>query len=67
MRPAIGAAAALIVFVLLHVNETLRIFAADVTNPAVIIAFAVVAGYSERFIVGAIERISDGAGKTKDA
>lgn len=58
MRPAIGAAAALIALVLLHANETFKIFNWKVEQTGLIIAIAFVAGYSERFIVGAIERIS---------
>jgi hypothetical protein len=58
MRPAIGAAAALIALVLLHANETFKIFNWKVDQTGLTIAIAFVAGYSERFIVGAIERIS---------
>ncbi len=63
MRPAIGAAAALISFVLLNA----RVFTVmnwDPKSPAIIFAVAIVAGFSERFIVGAIERIADGSDKS---
>jgi hypothetical protein len=57
MRPTIGAAAALLAFVLLHANTTLKIFVWDTTNTVLILVLAFVAGFSERFIVGAIEKI----------
>jgi hypothetical protein len=44
--------------VLLHANETFKIFNWNVDQTGLIIAIAFAAGYSERFIVGAIERIS---------
>src|SRR5207249_3683747 len=37
MRPTIGAAAALLVFVLLHANTTLKIFAWETTDPVLIL------------------------------
>ena len=70
MRPAIGAAAALISFVLVNA----KVFAVmdwDPKSPTIIFTVAVIAGFSERFIVGAIERIAEsgeksGADKRKD-
>ncbi len=58
MRPGIGAAAALVTLVLLHANKTFKVFGWDTYDPTVIMTIAFVAGYSERFIVGAVERIS---------
>jgi hypothetical protein len=58
MRPMIGATAALIALVLLYANDAFKIFAWNTTQSGVIIAVSFAAGFSERFIVGAIERIS---------
>lgn len=61
MRPAIGAVAALVAYALLHANANLKILDPDSFSPGnftVVAVIAVVAGFSERFIVGAIERIS---------
>jgi hypothetical protein len=57
MRPAIGAAAALISFVLLNA-KAIRLFNWNVNDPTVIFTVAAISGFSERFIVGAIEKIS---------
>jgi hypothetical protein len=57
MRPAVGAAAALAVLALLHAHSTVKIFSFEDSDSVVgLLAFA--AGYSERFIVGAIEKLS---------
>jgi ADP-ribose pyrophosphatase YjhB (NUDIX family) len=56
MRPAIGAAAALISFVLLHASG-FHIFGGNVNDPTVVLTIATASGFSERFIVGAIEKI----------
>jgi hypothetical protein len=58
MRPMIGATAALIALVLLYANDAFKFFAWDTAHPGVIIAVSFAAGFSERFIVGAIERIA---------
>jgi hypothetical protein len=58
MRPGIGAAAALAVFALLHANQHFKIFNLSTTEPSVIAVFSFVAGYSERFIIGTLERIT---------
>jgi hypothetical protein len=58
MRPAIGATLALVALVLLHANKELKILGWNTDNVGVVLAVAFVAGYSERFIVGAIERLS---------
>jgi 8-oxo-dGTP diphosphatase len=58
MRPAIGAAAALISFVLLSA-KAFTLFNWDPKSPMTIFAVAIVAGFCERFIVGAIESIAD--------
>jgi hypothetical protein len=60
MRPAIGAAAALISFVLLNA-KVFTVMDWDPASPTIIFTVAVVAGFSERFIVGAIERIAEGS------
>lgn len=70
MRPAIGAAAALVAFALLHANTKLHILNTTTFDPndfSVIAVIAFVAGFSERFIVGAIERISKLSDKEEDA
>jgi hypothetical protein len=56
MRPAIGAAAALISWVLLSVGA-IRLFNLESDNPTLVFTVAIVSGFSERFIVGAIEKI----------
>ena len=56
MRPAIGAAAALAALVLLRAG----IIHAE--KPAVVLAVAFTAGYSERFIVGAVDRLGKSGG-----
>ena len=68
MRPAIGATLALVALIILHANTKIKIFGLldldklDTSDRSlytgVILLFAFVAGYSERFILGAIERIS---------
>lgn len=58
MRPVIGAVAALAIFVLLKANEEPQFFTVKATDPVIAI-FAFVAGYSERFIVGALGKVSD--------
>jgi len=62
-RPGIGAAASLVVFSLLHANQHFHILGEYTTEPAVIAVFSFVAGYSERFIVGALERLTQSAVK----
>jgi ADP-ribose pyrophosphatase YjhB (NUDIX family) len=59
MRPVIGATAALMALVLLYVNQNFQVFGLglDTKNAGVVIAIAFAAGFSERFIVGAIERL----------
>lgn len=58
MRPAIGAAAALVALALLDANQTVKLFSFDTSSFGIVGLFAFAAGYSERFIVGAIENIS---------
>jgi hypothetical protein len=62
MRPAIGAVLALVALIVLYGNERFKIFsdAWDRQHLGVILAFAFIAGFSERFLVGAIERIAGG-------
>jgi len=60
MRPGIGAAMALISLVLLEANAALKLLdlsSFDPRNRAVVMFVAFAAGFSERFIVGAIERV----------
>jgi hypothetical protein len=59
MRPAIGAAAALAALVLLRAGIIGFIHA---EKPAVVLAIAFTAGYSERFIVGAVDRFGKSGG-----
>ena len=65
MRPAIGAAAALVVLALLRANEHLHVLGGFALNPAIIGVFALLAGYSERFIVGALGTLEQASGKGK--
>jgi hypothetical protein len=65
MRPGIGAAASLVVFALLHANQHFRFLGQYTTEPAVIAVFSFLAGYSERFIMGALERLSQSATKER--
>jgi len=64
-RPGIGAAASLVVFALLNANHIFGILGNFTTEPPVIVAFSFLAGYSERFIIGALARLSDSAVKDK--
>jgi hypothetical protein len=61
MRPGIGAATALVVFALLHANQHIKLLTESAIDPSVIAVFSFVAGYSERFIVGALERFTQSA------
>jgi hypothetical protein len=65
MRPAIGAAAALISFVLLSA-KVFRVFDWNESSAATIFTVAIAAGFSERFIVGAIERLASQVEETKE-
>jgi hypothetical protein len=64
-RPGIGAATALIVFALLHANKHIKLLTESATDPSVVAVFSFVAGYSERFIVGALEKFTQGASSEK--
>ena len=64
MRPAIGAASALIAVKLVEAGSTLHVFNDKFSaNPAAILVIAFVAGFSERFISQAIEKVSDQSDK----
>jgi 8-oxo-dGTP pyrophosphatase MutT (NUDIX family) len=68
MRPAIGAAAALVAIALLGAGKEFKFLDENLfKNPAAILVIAFVAGFSERFITGAIERISEQSSKTKSS
>jgi hypothetical protein len=68
MRPVIGAAAALVAIALLGAGKEFKFLHEDLfKNPAAILVIAFVAGFSERFITGAIERISEQSSKTKSS
>jgi hypothetical protein len=61
MRPTVGAAAALVAFVILQTNgaeKLLSLFHLDLKDPSILL-IAFVAGFSERFIVGTIDRIAE--------
>jgi hypothetical protein len=63
MRPAIGATAAVSAYVLMLANDKLQIFNLQLTNNfAVVSVIALVAGFSERFIVGALNRVAEQQG-----
>jgi hypothetical protein len=62
MRPIIGATAAVIAYALLLANAQLKVFFEGKIGGddfAVIAVIAIVAGFSERFIVGALNNIAD--------
>ena len=60
MRPMIGAAAAVVVYVLLLANTHFKLVHEEiVTNFSAIVVFALIAGFSERFIVGALNKVAD--------
>ena len=64
MRPAIGAASALIAVKLVEAGSTLHVFNSSLaTNPAAIMVIAFAAGFSERFISQAIEKVSEQSDK----
>ena len=66
MRPAIGATAAVVSYTLLLANDYLKIFNLELTKDfAVICVIALLAGFSERFIVGALNRVADLQGGDK--
>ena len=66
MRPAIGATAAVVGYTLLLANEFLKIFNLELTRDfAVIGVIALLAGFSERFIVGALNRVAESQGGDK--
>jgi hypothetical protein len=65
MRPGIGAAAALVVFALLHANQHFQFLGQYTTEPPVVAVFSFIAGYSERFIMGTLERISQSSVKER--
>lgn len=65
MRPAIGAAAALVVLALLRANEHVHLLSEVAVKPPIIDVFALLAGYSERFIVGALGTLEQASGKGK--
>lgn len=63
MRPAIGAAGALLAVALIEAGNSMKIFTDGLNNPGAILAIAFAAGFSERFITQAIEKISDKSDK----
>jgi hypothetical protein len=70
MRPAIGATAAVAAYVLLLANTKLKVLSVDLSQDFSLVAvIALVAGFSERFIVGALNKVADsqgGGGKATD-
>jgi hypothetical protein len=65
MRPGIGAAAALATFAILNANEHFNLLGKNAIEPAVVAVFSFLAGYSERFIIGTLDRLSQYAAKDK--
>jgi hypothetical protein len=60
MRPVVGAAAATAAALITQLNEIFSIFNPKLLNtPSVILSIALIAGFSERFIVGTIEQFSE--------
>lgn len=59
-RPVVGAVSAVILYTLLLANTYLKIFSDGLaTRPEGIMVLALVAGFSERFIIGALGKIAD--------
>ncbi|CAN5393604.1 hypothetical protein BH10PSE6_BH10PSE6_07920 [soil metagenome] len=60
MRPAIGATTAVVAYVLLLANQKMKVFFNGEfgTEFTVVAVVAIVAGFSERFITGALDRVS---------
>ena len=65
MRPSIGAAAALGVFAVLHTGRYFGLLGDTATSDPMIAAFSLLAGYSQRFIVDVIGRLSQTADRDK--
>ena len=65
MRPIIGATAAVVAYTLLLANTQLKVFFDGKFGDdfSVIAVIAIIAGFSERFIVGALNSIADTQGK----
>ncbi len=60
IRPMIGAATAVVAYTLLLANDHVHVFSTTVgDNFSVIAVIALVAGFSERFIVGALNKVAD--------
>lgn len=63
MRPAIGATTAVVAYVLLLANEYIKVFNPEwAADFSVVCVMALLAGFSERFIVGALGRVADSTG-----
>src|ERR1700759_5149605 len=63
MRPVIGAAAALIAFVFVSAGG-FHLINLDSGNPTAVLTIATISGFSERFIVGAIENLANDKGSS---
>jgi hypothetical protein len=67
MRPAIGATAAVVAYVLLLANGSLHVFDTTLSQDfSVVAVIALLAGFSERFIVGALNRVAEAQGAAKE-
>jgi hypothetical protein len=67
MRPAIGATAAVIAYILLMANNSLQIFTTKLSEDfSVVAVFALLAGFSERFIAGALNRVAEAQSAASD-
>jgi hypothetical protein len=65
MRPSIGAAAALAVFAVLHTGKYFGLLGDTAVSDPLIAAFSFLAGYSQRFIVDVVGRLSQTADRDK--
>jgi hypothetical protein len=66
IRPVLGCATAVSAFGLVQANKTMGFINLNlVDDPRVLFAVALLAGYSERFIVGAFGRLADSLGAEK--
>jgi len=62
MRPGMGATLALVALALLHADKQVFHFLGSyTTDTPIIVTFSFLAGYSERFVMGALERLSRSA------
>jgi uncharacterized membrane protein len=67
MRPGVGAAAALAVPVILEANKSLNILGIGAPSDSMVVTLSFAAGYGERFILGAVGRLSGSLAEAKSS